>query len=317
MYHTLYRRGRVWYMMRHMWGNTILPMMALGCLLAGTSSAFAQGQGGVASSGMGQGEANITTRSDVRMGVESGPGTAGRRLQAMVDAITAKLGGVRECYGQVTAERPTVTGEMHFHVTLPRSGRARLALTEDTASDRPLLRCVESALNGADFRSAMRPAEVFVDLAFGNTAARGVAEVNRRRAIEDNVRVTRNAEGRFVARGGTPGTEIRFQVLAEGSSDVAAAAQRAVRAIIPGLLDCRRRAGRRLSPAGMIALDLTVPARGRVRTRPVSSTVADSRASQCVARALRPASFGGQAGAVRLEVTFGATQALDVPTHPE
>ena len=290
-----------------------------GVMLLVPAGAAAQGGGGVASSGMGQGEAQISTRSDVQLGIESGPGTSGQRLQDMVRAISAKLGDIRQCYGRVTAEDPSVVGEMEIDVALPARGRVQLDTERDTVDNRTLKRCVTRALERASYAGIRRPANVRVKLTFGNTAAAGAEEVARRREEGAQVTVTRDAEGNLQAQGGVPSGEVRFRLTAPASTgaEALAAMQRAVRSEVAGMLDCRRRAGRRnMDPEGEIELQLAVPRRGRTRTRTVESSVQDSRAPACVSRVLSRTRFPAEAaGRARLTIRFAPRQALDVPTR--
>jgi hypothetical protein len=250
---------------------------------------------------MGQGEARITARSDVRMGVESGPGTSGRKLQDMAGALTERLATIRQCYATVAEERPTVQGAMRLRVLLPRGRGVDLRVEEDTTSDRPLARCVTRALERAHFTDVERPANVMVALDFTNSAARGVAETRERAGREAHVETTRDVAGHHLAEGGTE--EVRFRV-AGVEADRAAAAQRSLRSGIAGFLDCRRRAGRRgMNPEGEITLRLQIPRRGRVTARVMDSSVADTRAPTCMSRALSRMTFEA-AAAGRADVTF-------------
>lgn len=297
-----------------MWVCTVLAVLGMGA-----SVAAAQEAGGVARSGMGQGEASISTRSDVRLGIESGPGTSGQRLQDMARAVSSKLGDVRECYGRITAEDPSVVGTMRLSVTLPPRGRVQVAKSDDSVNNRDLARCVSRALERASYDGVRRPANVRVQLDFGNTAAAGAQEVARRREEGARVEITRDADGNLQASGGVPSGEVRFTVSAPAATgaDAVAAMQRAVRANIAGLLDCRRRAGRRnMPPEGTIELALRVSPRGRARTRTVSSTVQDTRAPICVSRIVSRSQFGNDAaGRGTLRLQFAPRQELDVPVR--
>lgn len=295
------------------------PWAVVWTVLLWSAGAAAQGSGGVARSGMGQGEASISTRSDVRLGIESGAGTSGQRLQDMVRAVSSKLGEIRQCYGRITAEDPTVVGEIDIDVSLPRRGRVHLETKRDTVDNRTLLRCVTRAIRRASFAGVGRPANVKVKLGFGNTAAAGAEEVARRREEGAEVTVTRDAEGNLQAEGGVPSGEVRFRLTAPASTgaEALAAMQRAVRSEIAGMLDCRRRAGRRgMDPSGEIELRLAVPRRGRARTRTASSSVEDSRAPRCVSRVIARTHFSSEAaGRARLTLRFAPRQQLDVPTR--
>ncbi len=257
---------------------------------------------------MGQGEARITARSDVRLGIESGPGTHGARLQSMVDAITAKLGTIRGCYATIAEARPTVTGSMRVRAILARGARRIELRTEETSvQDAELDRCVRRALEGASYADVSRPANVQISLEFTNTAAAGIERTQERTAREGQVRVTHDSDGNATATGGTP--EVHFRVVGGASADdQVAAVHRSVRASIAGLLDCRRRAGRRgMDPSGEIHLQLAVTRQGHVTARSVRSTVHDDRAPACVTRSLGRAEFErAAAGRSQLVLTFAA-----------
>ncbi len=265
---------------------------------------------------MGQGEAHVTARSDVRMGVESGPGTSGNKLQDMVAAITSTLGNIRQCYGSVTEERPTVQGEMSVRVLLARgNGRPELRFERNTAEDRQLTRCVQRLLSRANYGDVARPANVKVNLTFTNTAAEGIDQTRQRSAQEAEVDVQRGSDGRYFAVGGTD--EVRYRVSSDSEGRVAAV-YRGLRSGIAGLLDCRRRAGRRdMDPAGDIRFVLAVPRRGAARTRLINSTVEDDRAFTCIQRAIRSISFAPEArGQNEAKLTF-AGRANIAEARPE
>ena len=65
--------------------------------------ALALAAGPAAAQEMGQGEANITAQADVRLSMESGPGTNADKLALIGGVVGSKLGAVRNCYREVTA----------------------------------------------------------------------------------------------------------------------------------------------------------------------------------------------------------------------
>ena len=291
---------------------------ALGAVFFLGSEAAAQGGGGVGRSGMGQGEAQISTRSDVRLGIESGPGTSGERLQDMARAVSEKLGEIRECYGRVTAEDPSVVGVMKLRVSLPAGrGRVRIERTEDTVENRDIQRCVTRAFERASYAGVSRPANVFVQLDFGNTAAAGAADVARAREAGARVELTRDASGNLQASGGVPSREVSFTITGTSAStaESIAAVHGALRANIAGLLDCRRRAGRRdMDPEGELSYTLTIARNGRGRLREGPSTVQDTRAPTCVSRSLSRVAWGRDAaGRTQIRFRFAPRRALNIP----
>ncbi|MDQ3035347.1 MAG: hypothetical protein M3Y87_23285, partial [Myxococcota bacterium] len=125
---------------------------------------------------MGQGSAHITTRSDVRMSLESVPGTSATRLQMLGRAVGAGMGAIRECYGTVVEQRPTVTGTLRMRVALAERGAPEIEVVQDGPSDRELLRCISGVITRQPMADVSRPAGAIVVLEFQNTAAAGAAE---------------------------------------------------------------------------------------------------------------------------------------------
>lgn len=258
---------------------------------------------------MGEGEARITATADVRLSIESGPATSSEKLALLGGTIGGRLGDVRRCYRDRTEQAPAVRGRLRIYVEL-QAGGGRVDVQRDEVNDRPLTDCVLRALRAAAYANVRPPGSAFVVLDFDNSAAEGVQRTQELRAVEDTAQVTTNAEGKGEARGGTPDGLVTFRVI--GNADAAAQIQsvhRAVRASIPQLLDCRRKAARRESPAGDVLVDLRVNgARGQATSR--RTTVADARGPRCVVQALGRARYEAEArGRVQVVVTFAADAA--------
>ncbi len=257
---------------------------------------------------MAQGEANITARADVRMALESGPATNSTKLALIGGVVGGRLSQVRQCYRDVTQQRPEVQGTLRFVVTL-EAGGGTVEITRDELDDAPLSRCVLQALRAAPLASVRPPGAAFVVLTFSNTAADGVIETRQRRAVEDAAEVTTNADGRLQASGQTEIGEVRFRVVgsANSSTEQVQAVHRGVRALIPELLDCRRKASRRYVPYGEIELALRVARSGRARARTRRNTVRDDRGQRCTTRAIQRSRFDEAArGAITVVVEFAA-----------
>lgn len=259
-----------------------------------------------------QGEARITATADVRLSLESGPATNSVKLGEIGAVVGAKIGDVRRCYRERTEVSPTVRGRLRLNVEL-RPGGGRVEVTRDELNDRPLLQCVLRALRAANYASLRPPGAAFVVLDFDNSAADGVERTRERRAVEDAAQVTTNADGQLEARGGTPDGLISFRVVgAAGSEAQLQAVHRTVRATIPSLLDCRRKAARRESPAGEMEIDLRLAAGGRGRATVRRNSVADARGPRCVTQALGRARYeGASPGRVRVILTF--TERAEAP----
>jgi hypothetical protein len=297
--------------------------------LASASAAVAQPVPGtgVNGTGMAQGAASITTRSDVRLALESERGTNNERLQAIGRAVGAKMGEVRGCYTRAAAADPTVTGELRLRVALDgERGRPIVGITTDLLTNDALQTCVLTALRAVDLQGVERPAGAIVSLEFANSAARGTQAVQDSRA-QQVAAVGVNAQGQAQAQGSTGAREISYDVTAADASTNAAAVaavQRGLTDGLAGLLDCRRRAGRRgASPAGVITVNAEIGTGNLRNAAAASSTVRDPNAGTCAARALEqmPLPAGNHSGRVRIVLTFtdaggSATPALPTKVPP-
>lgn len=288
--------------------RTMTTMAALAAL-AWAPTASAQGRGG--GSSMGQGEARITARSDVRLSMESVPGTGGATISALGARVGARMAQIRQCYEDVVSERPTVEGRLRLRMTLPRRGRPRIEVAEDGTDDRALVRCVRRELTRVDCNQIRRPAGAIVRLEMSNTAAEGVAESSRRSERRREVQVQIDGEGNATATGGNPRRGVRFTVTGDGrdSAPAVVAAHRALTRALPGLTDCRRRAGNRgRDPSGEISVVLRIREGRPPGSRVTRSTVAYERTRGCVSRVLRRVDQRAEAGSgrVRAQIRYSA-----------
>lgn len=251
---------------------------------------------------MGQGHAHITTRSDVRLSMESVPGTSAARLGALGRALGAGMTAMRTCYGQVIEQRPAVTGTMRLRVSLAARGAADIEVVEDGPGDRELTRCIQGVIARQDVSGVERPAAAIVVLEMQNTAARGAVETAARADEAAEIPVARE-EGRPVARSEAPGIRFSVRGAADTGDPLVAEGLRVVRSQIAGMLDCRRRASRRgMDPTGTIDLRMQMRS-GRAPAMDVGrSTVRDERAPQCLERALERPHRTPEAGPATLDV---------------
>jgi len=276
---------------------------------------------GVNGTGMGQGAASITTRSDVRLALESDRGTNNDRLQAIGRAVGQKMAAVRSCYTRAAAADPTVTGELRLRVSLDGGrGRPSVEITTDLLSDDALQTCVLTAMRAVELQGVERPAAAIVSLEFANSAARGTQAVQDSRARQV-ASVGTNAQGQAQAQGSTGEREISYDVTAVGatSSTAVAAVQRGLTDGLAGLLDCRRRAGRRgASPAGVITLTAQIAGRNLRGAAAASSTVGDTNSGRCAELALEQMQLpaGEHAGQVRVVITFRDASGSATPAPP-
>lgn len=300
-------------MMARMENEIGVRLLVMGCLFSvGLGGSYAGAQDAVEASG------RVTARSDVRMSIESGPATRSSKLAQIGEAIGGQIGAIRECYRTVVRVRPQVQGTLRLMVDV--QGGGQVEISRDELNDEELAACSLAALRRAPLGDIPSPGAAFITLTYSNSAADGVAATQARRAVEDEVEVTRNADGDLEATGGNATGEVSFRVLGRGAratEERVAAMQRSFRAAIPILLDCRRKAARRSSPAGDITLIATVPRRGRTRVQVRSSTVADERGGRCLRRFLARHSFEeAAAGRSTVVVTFTGNEAMPVRNEP-
>lgn len=291
--------------------QTLLRFSA--CLLALALVAPASAQDGVANSGMGQGEARITSRSDVRLSMESMPGTGGAAVTALGQRVGARMAQIRGCYEQRVEEDPTITGTLRLRFLLEGRGRPRVEVDRDGVDDAALVTCITRELQRLDIAQLTRPTRAIVALQLANTAARGAEQSAARAQEARQVTMTADGDGNPTATGGTPDGRVRFTVTGRGreSGPTVAAAHRALMSALPGLMDCRRRSGRQgRAPGGDLSATLQIRTGQAPTARVTRSRVEGERRAgftqTCVGRALdgieqRPTEGRG---AVRVEIHF-------------
>jgi hypothetical protein len=265
-------------------------------------------QPGVGHSGMGQGEASITTETGISLALDSVPGTSAARVQAMGRAVQTRMATIRGCYHAVVAVRPTVTGVIRMEITVPEgTGPATVTVTEDAVHDAELLTCARAALVAMPTRDVVRPSSVIAVLTVGNSAAEG-AVIAAQHASEGDAVDVQHEGGRPIAS--SEMTDVRFVIrgAAGSSDDLLAEGFRVVRSQIAGLLDCRRRASRRRrSPAGTVVLTVNMTTGQPLVVHMDRTTVAaGEETGTCVAERLARAPHVATAGpgTFELELTF-------------
>jgi hypothetical protein len=269
--------------------STLSRWLILAALALAASPASAQRVGGVANSGMGQGEARITSRSDVRLSMESMPGTSGAAVSALGQRVGSSMTAIRTCYEERIEENPTVTGTLRLRFLLENRGNARVEIDNDGVGDREVVRCITNVLEGLPSRDLSRPTRAVVQLVLANSAARGVAQASQQAQRAQAVVLNTDAQGNPTASGGTDDQRVTFVVTGEGSGsgETVAAAHRALMIALPGLLDCRRRSGRRgEGPGGDLTASMQILVGRSPTARMTASTVPNENTRSCVGRVL-------------------------------
>lgn len=284
-----------------------MPSLALASLALASLARAQGGHGGVSNSGMGQGEARISSRSDVRLAMESLPGTSGAAVSALGQRVATRMQQIRTCYDQVVEVRPTVVGMLRLRFSLGERGQPQVELERNSVSDREVVECISRELRNLQCNGLPRPAHAVVALTLSNTAARGAGEAAQAARSAQQVQTTADAQGRPTAEGSAEDGRVRFTLTgpAAGTDAAVAAGQRAMMSALPGLLDCRRRAGRRnQDPSGEMSITLTIRPSRAVASRVSRSTVADERAQRCVAQALERITDRPDAGSANVDVVL-------------
>ncbi len=239
---------------------------------------------------MGQGEARITSRSDVRLSMESMPGTGGGAMAHLGHGVGAQMARLRHCYEERVEQDPTVTGTLRLRFLLDERGRPHIEVDQDGVNDAAVLRCMTRILERLDTGELTRPTHAVVVFELANTAARGVEESAERAREVQAVALTTDADGNPAASGGSGNGRVHFTLTGHGSDSAPAvsAAYRALMTTVPGLLDCRRHSGRHgRSPGGDLTGAVQIHGGRRPAARITRSTVPNERTQRCVNRVLR------------------------------
>lgn len=265
--------------------------------------------GGVAESGLHQGEVTVSVRSEVRLAIKGIRATLSDRLNGMTREVSAQMPAVRACYSKLVAQRPATVGGLRAEIVLEADSRvAAVAVTEVDGSDRELTGCIEKLLRALPFREVERPAAAEVTFSFDNSRARGQAQMEEYRA-EFSVDVSLDTDGAAVGRWATEDGAIVFSAKAGGQSgpDLVRAVLTGIRAGFSGFLDCHRRAGRKgMNPVGEVELSVRA-ARGELQGRATRVAIQDTqRTPGCVEKAIGRVALGpgSSSGSLNLTVRF-------------
>jgi hypothetical protein len=278
------------------------------CVLLAASAHIAAAQP-AAETPMGQGEANINVRSDVKLSIKGTRSTPTDRLQQLTDVITDQMPELRKCYRELIAKRPTTVGSIAIRVTLEQGNDpAQIEIKEVGGTEPDLTACVKRVVSRAPFKKVGRPAAAIATLEFENTRAKGQAEMEQRRETTERIDVRERGDGGYEAGWTSNDGKVGFVVGSTGSRDAVEASLRTLRDSFAGFADCRRRSEKGgLSPAGNLDVQLHLQHGGKSSAKVASSTVAHERAVPCVERVFKRLKFSDAPAGQRVEVrvTFG------------
>ena len=246
----------------------------------------------------------ISTRSDVRMSIEGMPGTSSQKIEALAKALSAPLTQVKSCYAELVKEHPKVVGELAVGLLLPEGKKhAQVSMPSAPGVLTPMKRCVDRAFGKLSAPEVPRPAEAKVLLELTNSAADAVDEVKQRGETAAKIDVQQTGDAGFASRGASLDGKVAFQVRADNRDSVERV-HRSLQDALPGLFDCRRRAAKRESPEGDVALSVQLKPTARANVGVESSSVANERAPRCVDGAVTRAVGKGGRGKALVTVHF-------------
>jgi hypothetical protein len=266
------------------------------------SMAAAQGGGE-----MGQGEASIAVRSDVKLSIKGTGGTPSERLAKLGQAVSDQMGDIRGCYRKLVASSPEVMGTLRLRLGLDNDKKPVVAVLDRSSASEQLIACVEKVLTSAKYTDVGRPAAAFVSLSFENSRAKGQAQMEEGAAKMAQADVQTQADGSREAEWSTDGQEVRFSVRVDADAPAGS-----VQTLMAGFksgyaafLDCRRKCEQGgVSPEGDIAANLTLATSGKVAIKLGAITVKHQRAPGCSERAFKRVIFDKPPAPVKAQVNI-------------
>jgi len=279
------------------------------CVLAlALALAMSRVRAAAQSGDMGQGEASIAVRSDVKLSVKGTGGTPSERLAKLGQAVSDQMGDIRGCYRKQVASSPEVMGTLRLRLGLEQDKKpAVVEVLDRSGASETLLACVEQILTRAKYADVGRPAAAFLSLAFENSRARGQAQMEQGAAALAHADVQTTADGAREAQWSTDGAEVRFTVRAEPDAP-AGTVQTLMQGFkrgYAGFLDCRRKCEQGgVSPEGHIAADLTLDTKGKLAIKLGTITVKHQRAPGCSERAFKRVTFDKPETPIKAQVNI-------------
>jgi hypothetical protein len=279
-----------------------LWMLALGCGCAWLQAEISHAQDGA----MGQGQAAIAVRSDVKLGIKGTGGTTSERLAKLGQAVGDQMGDIRTCYRKQVASSPEIVAALRLRIALEKSDKPVVELTEQTAGSKELFACVSRALVNGKYRDVGRPAQAMLSLEFDNSRARGQAEMVERKSQlgRADTRDTSGADGQ--GSWSSDGGQLRFLVRMEPAAPAGALdlVIRGFQAGYAAFLDCRRKCEKGgTSPEGDIEAELKIDRQARATAHLGNITVAHERAPACADRAFKRVRFDKPQAPLQAHVT--------------
>jgi hypothetical protein len=254
---------------------------------------------------MGQGQASINVRSDVKLGIKGTGGTPSERLSKLGQAVGDQMPEIRTCYRKLTANAPEIAGGLQLKLTLEATGKPKVEVTNTEGGATELVKCVSKVLVNAPYKEVGRPAAAFLKLEFDNSRAKGQVEMNAKQAEISRVAVQDRGDGAKQGSWSTEGDEVRFTVTAAANAPAGAVELiiRGFHSSYAGFLDCRRKCEKGgVSPEGDIEAELDLDRNGKARLKLGKVTVTHERAPVCTAKAFSRTKFEKPPAPIKAQV---------------
>jgi hypothetical protein len=255
---------------------------------------------------MGQGEAAIAVRSDVKLSVKGTGGTTSERLAKLGQAVSDQMGDIRGCYRKLVASSPEVMGTLRLRLGLEQDKKPVVEALDRSGASEQLIACVDKVLTSAKYADVGRPAAAFVSLSFENSRAKGQVQMEEGAAKMAQANVQTQADGSREAQWSTDGDQVRFSVRvgADAPSGAVQTLLAGFKAGYAAFLDCRRKCEQGgASPEGDIAADLTLDTKGKLALKLGTITVKHQRAPGCSERAFKRVIFDKPSAPIKAQVS--------------
>ena len=254
---------------------------------------------------MGQGEAAINVRSDVKLGIKGTGGTPSERLAKLGQAVGDQMPEIRTCYRKLVANAPEIAGGLSLKLTLAEGAKPAVEVQNTQGGADELIKCVSKVLRDAPYKDVGRPAAAFLKLEFDNSRAKGQLAMNAKSAELARVAVKDQADGSKSASWSTEGSEVTFTVTAPAGSPEGAVelVMRGFHEGYAAFLDCRRKCEKGgASPEGDIHAQLEIDRRGKPKVKLGEITVAHPRAPTCSTKAFQRSAFEKPSAPIKAQV---------------
>jgi hypothetical protein len=236
----------------------------------------------VAAMGITTADGNVRTQAGVRLSLSAATSQAEPLLNTIRAPLSARMAEVRRCFSEAMVRSATVDGEVVVELESAARGRIQARIVRDASGDAMMAECMRRVLATALVKGVPPGTRVEASLTIDNPVARLRAQ-QAQRPVTADVRML--AGGLAETESRTQAREVGFRLQGSAyASQTLGTLNQQFLTHLPGLLDCRRKASRRLRSAeGTLSLALSVQA-GRIATvKTKANSMNDRRVQTCVA----------------------------------